>query len=433
MADSVKKIYTVTEITHLIRRQLEECFPALTIEGEVSNFRPSSTGHFYFTLKDREAIISAVMFRNRISNLSFSPGDGMVVKAFGSISVYPKRGSYQLICETLVRSGEGELLALLEERKKKLAAEGLFLPNRKKPLPLLPERVAVVTSPTGAAIRDILHVLKRRNAGVNLVLLPAPVQGEEAAAIIARQIRVANIHSLGDVIIVGRGGGSLEDLLPFYDEEVVRGIANSHIPVISAVGHEIDYTLTDLAADVRAPTPSAAAEMVAVPRDELMIRIQGNKSQMSELLGRRIEKARLLLSAFSPENLSRNFRMLLQARLQWFDEVREGLSSEMIRRLSNTGHRLELLTQELSAHSPMYILKRGFSVVSDRVTGRIIRSFHETDVGSEVDIRLYQGHLLANIKEKSDEVLRRQAETPGRAERKDQRGGASSGRGGHSL
>ena len=424
--DPLKKIFTVTEITYLIRRNLEESFPALTIEGEISNFRPSSTGHFYFTLKDREAVISAVMFRNRISHLSFSPGDGMVVKAFGSISVYPRRGSYQLICETLIRAGEGELLAMLEERKKTLAAEGLFLPARKKPLPILPERVAVVTSPTGAAIRDILHVLKRRNAGVNLVLLPAPVQGEEAAAVIARQIRVANTHSLGDVIIVGRGGGSLEDLLPFFDEEVVREIAHSHIPVISAVGHEIDYTLTDLAADVRAPTPSAAAEMVAAPRDELTIRIQTIYGQMIEILGRRIEKARLLLSAFSKENLERNFRLILQSRLQRFDELREGLSAEMSRRLSTSRHRLELLAEGLSAHSPMDILKRGFSVVSDSSTGKIIRSSQETNVGSEVDIRLHMGHLLANVKEKSDEVLRRQAEPPGRAERKDKGGGASS-------
>jgi len=293
MAQPALRAFTVTEITELVKQSLERDFYDISVEGEISNFRPSSTGHLYFTLKDENAVISAVMFRGRSFALGFTPADGQRVRAWGNLSVYAKRGSYQIIVERMEKSGEGDILAMLEERKRRLAAEGLFDEARKKLLPLLPERVAVVTSPTGAALRDILTVTKRRNAGVNIVILPCPVQGEEAAERIARQIEVANLHRLADVLIVGRGGGSLEDLLPFSDERVVRAIAASEIPVISAVGHEIDLTLSDLAADVRAPTPSAAAELVSARRDELLERVVERKLQIARGLRRRIEEIKL--------------------------------------------------------------------------------------------------------------------------------------------
>ncbi|MCL2205999.1 MAG: exodeoxyribonuclease VII large subunit, partial [Treponema sp.] len=226
---------TVTELTELIRRTLEGGFPQVVVEGELSNFKPSSTGHLYFTLKDSGASIQGIMFKNRIRSLTFEPRDGMLLKVRGGLSVYAQRGTYSIVVEEMERSGEGDILAMLEERKRKLAAEGLFDEQRKRPIPRFPETVGVVSSPTGAALRDILNILKRRARGVRVVILPAPVQGAEAAPVIARRIEQANHWRMADVLIVGRGGGSLEDLLPFSEEVVVRAVASSRIPVVSAV------------------------------------------------------------------------------------------------------------------------------------------------------------------------------------------------------
>ncbi len=284
------RTYSVSEITELIRMLLETEFTGVRLEGEISNCRPASSGHLYFTLKDHDAMIQAVMFRNRCASLSFRPIDGKKVVVEGNISVYGKRGTYQVVCESMKDDGTGDILLILEERKRRLAAEGLFDQARKRPLPMMPSRVAVVTSPTGAAIRDILNVLRRRNSGLNLVVLPAAVQGDGAAEAIARQIETANLHRLGDVLIVGRGGGSLEDLLPFSEERVVRAVAASRIPVISAVGHEVDVALSDLAADLRAPTPSAAAELVSGSRDDLLRRVRDLESGIRRTLEQRIDR-----------------------------------------------------------------------------------------------------------------------------------------------
>jgi exodeoxyribonuclease VII large subunit len=392
--------YTVSQITFLIRDLLEAEFLNVTVEGEISNFRPSSSGHLYFSLKDEEAILSVVMFKSRLGGLGFQPADGLKVKATGTVSVYAKRGNYQLICETLVRSGEGEILAMLERRKQKLAALGLFDPQRKKALPLFPARVAVVTSPTGAAIRDILRVLKRRNAGLNLLILPAPVQGEGAAEIIARQIRTANAFRMADVLIVARGGGSLEDLLPFSEESVVYAIAESRIPVISAVGHEIDFTLADFAADVRAPTPSAAAEMVSASRVELVRSIGALQQGLCDTLLGRLEKARLRLEQFSPEDLERQLRYFLQPYLLSLDEARQGLAQALEDRLRDHRHRLELLAEALAAASPLGILSRGYAVVTHQRTGRALLSPAPVKLEDLLDIRLARGGLTAAVKEK---------------------------------
>jgi len=400
--DQREQFYSVTQITSLIRDLLEGEFFAVTVEGEISNFRPSSTGHLYFSLKDEQSVLSAVMFKNRIFGLSFKPADGMVVRAKGNISVYAKRGTYQLICESLQKAGEGELLALLEKRKAELAAAGLFDAERKKPLPLFPARVAVVTSPTGAAIRDVLRVLKRRNAGLNLVILPSPVQGEGAGQTIARQIRRANQFSMGDVLIVTRGGGSLEDLLPFYEVAVVEAIAESRIPVISAVGHEIDTTLSDLAADVRAPTPSAAAEMVSASRLELADRLAGLEHTMTEALQSRVERIRLLLSQFTPDNLVRNFQIYVQPYAQALEEARDELSLSMERMLVPCRHRLDLLSQAVVTNSPLAVLQRGYSVVSSERTGQVLLSSAEIEPAETVIIRLHRGRLRAEVKEKEE-------------------------------
>lgn len=391
--------FTVSQITDLIKQTLEASFYNVTIEGEISNFRPSSTGHFYFTLKDEQSVISAVMFRNRSFSLNFKPSDGQKVSAQGNISVYAKRGTYQLIVERMDKAGEGDILAMLEERKRRLAAEGLFAEERKKPLPLLPTRVAVVTSPTGAALRDILNVTARRNAGIDIVVLPCPVQGDEAAGKIARQIERANTYALGEVIIVGRGGGSLEDLLPFSDEQVVRAVAASEIPVISAVGHEIDTSLSDLAADLRAPTPSAAAEIVTASRVELMAHVRELSSSMTRELSRRIERIRLLLREFTPAQMERNFRVLIQPTLLRLDDAKESLLRSLEGRLIEARHRMELARQNMLAASPLEVLKRGYAVVTDRESGTPLTSAQQTAAGKGIHVRLHEGQLGATVEE----------------------------------
>ncbi len=399
MAAHTGRRFKVAEITELIRATLEPQFYDIAVEGEVSNFRPSSTGHYYFTLKDNDAVLSAVMFRGRLGSLRFAPEDGQLVTAFGSLSVYAKRGVYQIVVERMEKSGEGELLATIEERKRRLAAEGLFDAARKRPLPLLPQRVAVVTSPTGAAIRDILNVTARRNAGVDLVILPAPVQGEGAADRIARQIERANWFHLADVIIVSRGGGSLEDLLPFSEEVVVRAVALSGIPVISAVGHEVDVSLSDLAADVRAATPSAAAELVTARRDEILDEVHAEALALGRALRARLERVRLLLERFSAAQLERNFRQLTQPLFLRLDDAREGLARS-IRELAGRGrHRLELATRELEAGSPEKILRKGYAVVTDGETNRLITSAGQTRRGASIGIRLSAGALKAEVQE----------------------------------
>ncbi len=395
-----QRSFSVSQITGLIKDLLEQTLPNVTVEGEISNFRPSSAGHCYFSLKDEAALLSAVMFRGRLASLSFQPADGMKVKATGNISVYPKRGNYQLICESLQQSGEGEILAMLEKRKQKLAAMGLFEPGRKKPLPLFPARVAVVTSPTGAAIRDILRVLSRRNAGLNLVILPAPVQGEGAGELIARRIRTANEFAMAEVIIVSRGGGSLEDLLPFSEEAVVMAIADSRIPVISAVGHEIDFTLADFAADVRAPTPSAAAELVSASRLELARSLQIIREGLREALLGRLERLRLRLAQFTPEELERHLRFFLQPTLLRVDDARQDLADGLDVLLVERRHRLQLLSEAVRAASPLAILSRGYAVVVAERTGKALLSpagIHTEDL---LRIRLHRGGLRAAVKEK---------------------------------
>jgi exodeoxyribonuclease VII large subunit len=394
-----ERIYSVSQITECIKAILEGEFPRVVVEGEISNFRPSSTGHYYFSLKDAQSLLSAVMFRGRIAALSFQPADGMVVRASGSISVYGRRGSYQIICESLARAGEGDILAMLEERKRRLAAEGLFDRENKRELPLFPTRVGIVTSPTGAALRDILRVLARRNAGVDVVILPVPVQGEGADQKIARQIQVAGRFGLADVLIVGRGGGSLEDLLPFSSEIVVRAIARSAIPVISAVGHETDVTLADFAADVRAPTPSAAAEMVAASRSELAGRITAIRTEMGTQVGRRLERVRLLLAQFTAAHLARTVAAYLQPIYQRLDDARDSLARAVRETARDRAHRLALASRDLDSCSPLAVLERGYAVVSHERSGRVLTSAHRVRKGDAIRVRLARGGLRALTEE----------------------------------
>lgn len=394
--------YSVSELTGLIKSTLEEAFPAVWIEGEISNFRSSGAGHLYFTLKDDAAIISVVMFRGRATRLSFSPEDGQLVRVYGNVSVYARRGNYQIIAESMMLAGVGALLQMLERRKQALAAEGLFSEDRKKPIPLYPTRVAVVTSPTGAAIRDILNVVGRRSSGLNLVILPAPVQGEQAAERIARQIQRANWFDLGEVIIVSRGGGSLEDLLPFSEEIVVRAVAESRIPVISAVGHEIDVALSDLAADYRAPTPSAAAEVVSARREDLLERVVDSRHAMVRAMNDKIERIRLLGRQFTPENLERSYRALVQPVLLRLDDAKEDMLRGMQQRAIDLRTRLDVATSRLESCSPYDVLRRGYAVVRRAGDGGVVRKAKQVSRDEELAVQLAEGSLTAITKEIQD-------------------------------
>ena len=395
--DSSLKL-TVSELTELIRRTLEGGFSELVVEGELSNFRPSSTGHLYFTLKDSSASIQAIMFRNRIRSLDFEPKDGMLLRVKGSLSVYAQRGTYSIVVEEMERVGEGDILAMLEARKRKLAAEGLFDEDRKRPIPRFPKTIGVVSSPTGAAVRDILNILKRRARGVGVIIFPAPVQGDGAAEIIARRIKQANFWKLVDVLIVGRGGGSLEDMLPFSEEVVVRAIASSKIPVISAVGHEIDWALSDYAADLRAPTPSAAAELASDNREETLETVRALKEELYSSMMNRVERIKLLAKPFSAEDMEYRFRSILQPHLMRFDEARDSLLENMQQRTMELRRRLDLARTSLEAASPLSALERGFSVVMpvrNGKPGRAVRKASDVKPGDTLVIRPLEGFITA--------------------------------------
>ncbi len=391
-------VFSVSQITDLIKEILETSFNRITIEGEISNWKPSSAGHIYFTLKDSGAQISAVMFRGNTFHLSFRPKDGDKVRCTGSISVYAPRGDYQIIVTNIEPIGSGNILQMLEERKRKLATEGLFDENRKRPLPTFPKTIGVVTSPTGAAIQDILNVSKRRNPSINIIILPAIVQGEGADTTIVKMIEVANFYKLCDVLIVGRGGGSLEDLLPFSEEIVVRAVANSQIPVISAVGHEIDWALCDYSADKRAPTPSAAAEM-AVP---LLADIQQNlnfyKNDLYTIIKQKIEKAKLMVTAFNPENLENRFRNIQQPLLNRFANAKDGLYTNLQNRIKDLRNIISTNKAVLENANPQTVFERGYSMVTDE-NGKIIRDASKVELNKSVYIKPAKGQLKAVVTE----------------------------------
>lgn len=390
------KIFTVSELNGIIKEILEG-FPVITLEGEISNYRPNSSGHIYFNLKDNSSIISAVMFRGAAYSLSFAPKDGMKVQVTGKLSVYGPQGKYQIIISKMSIAGEGDILRMIEERKRKLAAEGLFDQTKKKKLPAFPKTIGIVTSPTGAALRDILQITKRRNKCISVNIFPALVQGTDAAATIAQQIKTANTFNLCDVLIVGRGGGSLEDLLPFSEECVVRAIAESHIPVVSAVGHEIDWALSDYAADLRAPTPSAAAEIVVPQLSEIKTILLQYSNELYENSMNRVEKIKLMIKSFKPENLEMQFRSIEQPLLQRFDNAKEGLFQNIIQKLRDTRQYIENCETVLENASPQTIFNRGYSMVRNKNSGEIVRSTENIQEGTELEIVPASGKITATV------------------------------------
>ena len=390
-------VYTVSQLNAVLKSVIEESFPTITLEGEISNFRPNTTGHLYFTLKDKNSQISAVMFRFRATSLTFVPKDGMLVRCKGTLSVYEPRGTYSIVINSMELAGEGNILLMLEQRKRLLASEGLFDESHKKPLPIFPKTVGVVTSSTGAALRDIMQIIRRRNPTTGITIFPAIVQGSDAAASIAKQIEVANRFNMCDVLIVGRGGGSLEDLLPFSEEIVVRAVSNSKIPVISAVGHEIDWALCDFAADKRAPTPSAAAELCTPVKTEVIAYLQNKQNDFYTAIKSRVENLKLMVKQFSPENMEARFRSIEQPLLYRFDVAKEELLNKMSERLKDTRIYIEKMKNILEASNPSLILEKGFSMVRDKTTGKIIRGIEDTNIGAEIEIIPAKGKISATV------------------------------------
>jgi exodeoxyribonuclease VII large subunit len=360
---SEKHVLSVTDITRQIKSSLELRFPRIWIEGEISNFKRHTSGHLYFTLKDEGAQISATMWRSRAGSLLFAPEDGMKVIARGGITVYPPRGSYQIDVDQITPVGVGELQIAFERLKQKLAAEGLFEESRKRPLPELPARIGVITSDTGAALHDIRTVLNRRFPAIQLILIPVRVQGPGAAEEIAGAIRDMNRYGAIDVMIVGRGGGSLEDLWAFNEEIVARAIYASEIPVVSAVGHEIDFTIADFVADLRAPTPSAAAELVVPDRLELLELIRNNEYTMRQELAQLISSGRERVESLVASYAFNRPKDLLREYVQRVDELQRNIGVNMAYRSERSRQAAESLSKRLTGLGPQNVLKRGYAII----------------------------------------------------------------------
>lgn len=394
---SGEQIFSVTQITQLISEVLQSTFSSITIEGEISNWKPSGAGHIYFTLKDNSSQISAVMFKGSTYHLNFKPKDGDKVRCTGGISVYGPRGSYQIIVTKMEQAGSGNILQMLEDRKKKMAMEGYFDESHKKPLPKFPKTIGVVTSPSGAAIRDILNVRNERNKTVNIIVLPAIVQGVGADETIVKMIEIANFYKLCDVLIVGRGGGSLEDLLPFSEESVIKAVYNSDIPVISAVGHEIDWALCDYSADKRAATPTQAAQFAIPELSEIKKTISTAKDNYYSSIKQKIENARLMIKAFNPQSMEIRFRNIQQPLLNRFANAKENLLLNLQNKIKDLRQQVQNNITILENASPQTILNRGYSMVTD-ASGKIITNEKDVQSGQEIIITPSKGKITATVK-----------------------------------
>lgn len=392
-------IFSVTELTRTVKRLLEDELPFLKVEGEISNFIRHSSGHMYFSLKDADAQISCVMWRGKNSNLLFRPEDGMKVIASGRVTVYERQGRYQLDVDTIRAAGRGELQAAFEELKYKLNAEGLFDPAHKQEIPRFPRSVGVVTSATGAAIRDIVSVAERRFPAVTLILRPVPVQGVDAGLEIARAISEFNEYGDVDVLIVGRGGGSIEDLWAFNEETVARAIFASRIPVVSAVGHEIDFSISDFVADRRAATPSAAAELIVPDRDELVSALNYIKERVSRTVIERITMMKGRIQSIRQSYaIRRPAGRMNELRLQ-LDELSRSLQTAAVKRVDSAKSRCEVQSRALSALSPHNVLNRGYSITSNPATGKVVTDTAELALEDRINTRFARGKVESRVTE----------------------------------
>jgi exodeoxyribonuclease VII large subunit len=387
------KLLTVTELTNFIKDTLESMVGRVRVLGEISGLRISSPGHAYFTLKDEGATLNCVMFRNVVAKIAILLKDGLKVEATGEVTVYSSRGQYQLVIENLIEAGIGELYQRFEALKKKLAAEGLFDAARKKPIPFLPLRIGVITSPTGAAVRDIINILTRRFPHLHIILYPTLVQGKEAPSEIARAIRRMNELNLVDVLIVGRGGGSLEDLWAFNEEEVARAIFASRLPIISAVGHETDFTIADFVADLRAPTPSAAAELVTQNHQRLMEILSDIGERLERAIEHYIEVRRLHLKQLATSHILYSPVNRLQQYQQRLDEILERLRLYSRTLIEHARRQFALIMARLDALSPEAVLARGYSIVTKPETGEVVKNAQQVNESEQLDVRLHKGNL----------------------------------------
>ena len=420
-----RSVYTVSRLNREVRLLLERGLAVIWLEAELSNFTQPASGHWYFTLKDKEAQIRGAMFRQRNMNLGFTPKSGQLVLVRGRVSLYEPRGDYQMLVEHMEEAGVGALKREFERLKARLAAEGLFAPELKRRLPAFPHRIGVITSPSGAAIRDVLHILKRRYPPARVLIYPTPVQGAAAVPALIQALELASARAECDVLILARGGGSLEDLWAFNDEGVARAIRACAIPVVSGVGHEIDFTIADFVADVRAPTPSGAAELVVPDRQELLstLRRMGERliqsgrrelrtaGQLLAHLRHRLQRmhpgVRLSHSAQRLDELEQRLRKALHARVQQQNirlshaharttQLRMRLQHALQRRLETSVHRLNLAQHKLDAVSPLATLGRGFAVVM-RADGRVVTDAGTVAVGDEIRALVLHGALRARV------------------------------------
>ena len=396
---------TVSQLTREIKDRLESHYPDVWVTGEISNCRPARSGHVYLTLKDEDSQISAVIWRNTASGLAFDLTDGLEVVARGGVEVYLPRGQYQLVIRQLTPRGVGALELAFRQLQERLAAEGLFDADRKQPIPRIPRRIALVTSPTGAAVRDMLQVITRRWPAAEIVLLPVRVQGAGAAEEIARAIELVPKLPRVDVVIAGRGGGSLEDLWAFNEEVVARAIAECPIPLVSAVGHEIDVSIADLVADVRALTPSEAGELVVPNRDELKASIRGTRTRLATALRQQAQRARARLDAFASRPVLVRPHGRIHELAGRVDELQRRIDQAARNRTRTSRDRLGTAAAALQALSPLKVLGRGYSVTRT-ANGQVVRNAADLKTGDQILTTLADGEVTSRVEATQDPETR---------------------------
>ena len=395
-----RHIYAVSELNGLVKALLDSVpeLSGICVRGEISNYKVYPSGHHYFSLKDAQGVLRCVMFKSQALRLRFRPENGMKVIAVGRVSVYPRDGAYQLYCDALSPDGVGDLHVAFEQLKEKLWREGLFDEAHKKPLPKYPKTIAIITSPAGAAVHDMIRILRRRYPLAKVKLLPVRVQGAEAPAEIVGALRYAGRHRVADVIITGRGGGSIEDLWAFNDERVARAIFDCEIPVISAVGHEPDVTIADFVADARAATPSHAAEMAVPDRAELLEKLQSQRLRMARSEHRRLEQLRRRLTELAGKRVLTDPLAPVQDKRLLLDHAQKELIHAAQVRLAEPRRALAALAASLDAMSPLKVLGRGFALVTDE-KGKPVRRASDVPVGSKITAALSEGRLRCRVEE----------------------------------